>query len=260
MASLNFEHIGTPIAKLIKKGSKPSKRDPIISLDEHSSARNNYPELILTQPEECFQFIPDETKERTIHYIIGASGSGKSFYASNLANEYKKMNPKNPVYLLSYVDSDGSIERIKGILRIPLNASFLEEDLDASDFEDALVIFDDTDCITEKALKSKLRDLLGKLLNTGRHTKTSVIYLSHIGIGVENRGILNECHSLTIFPATLGGRSRSYLLSNYLGLNKKEIDAIDNIHSRAITFVKSYPMLVLAERQISLVKNLGKKI
>jgi hypothetical protein len=257
--SFNFESCGIPIAKLIKNGAKPSKRDAVISLDEHSSARNNYPELMISG-DERFQYIPDDTKERTIHYIVGASGSGKSYFAAQVANEYKKLHPKNPVYLLSYVDSDSSIEQVKGIKRIPLNDEFLQEDLNAEDFENALTIWDDTDCITDKKMKLKLKDLLGKLLNTGRHTGTSVIYLSHIACGgLETKPILNECHSLTFFNATLGGRAKSYLLNNYMGLNRKEIMAIDNIAGRAITILKSFPMVLIAEKEITLVKNLGKK-
>ena len=58
--------------------------------------------------------------------------------------------------------------------------------------------------------------------------------------------------------ATLGGRTKTYLLNQYLGLNKKQIEAIDNIEGRAITILKSYPMVMIAEKEIQLVKNLGK--
>jgi len=103
----------------------------------------------------------------------------------------------------------------------------------------------------------KLRDLLGKMLNTGRHCRNSVIYLSHIACnGLQTKGILNECHSLTFFPATLGGRTKNYLLNQYLGLNKKQIEAIDKIDGRAITICKTYPMVLIAEREIKFIKNL----
>ena len=108
-------------------------------------------------------------------------------------------------------------------------------------------------------MKLKLKDLLGKLLNTGRHACASVIYLSHIACGgLETKGILNECHSLTFFPATLGGRARNYLLNQYLGFNKKQIEAIDDISGRAITVVKSFPMIIISEKMIIPVKRLGR--
>jgi hypothetical protein len=259
--SFNFESEGIGIAKIVREGEKgkgKKKKDTEVFLDEHSGARNNYPSLHLKSGEK-FQYIPDENKERFISYICGASGSGKSYFASDLANQYKKQNPQNSVYLLSYVDSDSSIERVKDIERIKLDEDFLTTDLNAEDFANALIIFDDCDCISSKPMKLKLKDLLGKLLNTGRHAAASVIYLSHIACGgLETKGILNECHSLTFFPASLGGRSRNYLLNQYLGFSKKQIEAIDDIPGRAITVVKSFPMVIVSEKMIIPVKMLGK--
>lgn len=253
--SFNYENDGIPLVK-IKHDIKT--KDKIVSLDENSSSTNNYKELVLKKNQGKFQFIPDENKERFIAYIVGASGSGKSWFASQLANEYRKMFPKNPIYLLSYLDNDSSIDQVKGIKRIKLNDDFLDTDLDADDFSDSLVIWDDTDCITDKKIVLKLRDLLGKMLNTGRHCRNSVIYLSHIACnGLQTKQILNECHSLTFFNATLGGRTKQYLLNQYLGLNKKQIEAVDKIEGRAITICKTYPMVLIAERELKLVKNLA---
>jgi len=252
--SFNYECDGIPIAKIKVDGKK---KDKIVYLDENSSSNNNYKEIILKPNQGKFQYIPDENKERFIAYIVGASGSGKSFFASQLANEYKKLFPKNPIYLLSYLDNDSSIDQVKGIKRIKLNDEFIDTDLDASDFSDSLVIWDDTDCITDKAMILKLRDLLGKMLNTGRHCRNSVIYLSHIACnGLQTKSILNECHSLTFFNATLGGRTKTYLLNQYLGLNKKQIEAVDKIEGRAITICKTYPMVLIAEKEIKFIKNL----
>jgi ABC-type dipeptide/oligopeptide/nickel transport system ATPase component len=247
----NFEQEGIKIAK-IKAEKKKSK---YVYLDEKGDATNNYKEVKIK--DGSFQFIPD-IKFR-INYIVGASGSGKSYFASNLAEEYKLLYPKNPIYLLSYLSDDTSIDRVKGIQRIQLNDDFLEETIECEDLKNSLTIWDDVDCITDKKMKLKLKELLIKILNTGRHTNTSLIYLSHIACnGVETKPLLNEASSITFFNQTLGGRTKSYLLNQYLGLNKKQIEAIDNIEGRAITILKTYPMVVIAEKEIQLVKNLGK--
>jgi len=257
--SLNFEQEGIPIAK-IKDGGGKKKKDKEVYLDENSSARNNYPELkIPPGSPEKFQFVPDENKERVISYCVGQSGSGKSYWAAQLMEEYKKQHPKNPIYLLSYLASDSTIDKVKGVQRIKLDETFLETDLTAEDFENSLTVWDDTDCIKEKKMKTKLRELLEKLLNVGRHTNTSVIYLSHIACkGLDTQAILNECHSLTFFPSSLGGRTRSYLLGQYMGFNKKQIEAVDNVEGRSITVVKSYPMVLVSDKLICPVKNFGK--
>jgi ABC-type dipeptide/oligopeptide/nickel transport system ATPase component len=247
----NFEQEGIKIAK-IKVEKKKSK---YVYLDEKGDATNNYKEVKIK--DGSFQFIPD-IKFR-INYIVGASGSGKSYFASNLAEEYKLLYPKNPIYLLSYLSDDTSIDRVKGIQRIQLNDDFLEETIECEDLKNSLTIWDDVDCITDKKMKLKLKELLIKILNTGRHTNTSLIYLSHIACnGVETKPLLNEASSITFFNQTLGGRTKTYLLNQYFGLNKKQIEAIDNVEGRAITILKTYPMVMIAEKEIQLVKNLGK--
>lgn len=251
--SLTYEQEGIKIAK-IKDDKKKCK---YVYLDEKSESTNNYKELKIKNGE--FQYIPNTNQNRFISYIVGASGSGKSYYASNLAEEYRLLYPKNKIYLLSYLTDDSSIDRVKGLKRILLNDDFLEETLECEDLKNSLTIWDDVDCITDKKMKLKLKELLTKILNTGRHTFTSLIYLSHIACnGVETKGILNEAHSITFFNQTLGGRTKTYLLNQYLGLSKKQIEAIDNIEGRAITILKSYPMVMIAEKEIQLVKNLGK--
>jgi hypothetical protein len=247
--SFNLENDGIPICAIKVDG----KKDKIVYLDEKSNSTNNYPSL---KTEGKFQYLPNKDKERTILYVLGSSGSGKSYYTASYALEYHKMFPKRPIYILSYVDSDSSIDRIKTARRINLKEEFMNAELEAEDFTESLVIFDDCDCISDKPLKVKVRDILTKLLNTGRHTKTSVIYLSHIACGgMETKGILNEAHAIVFFPQSLGGRTRKYLLDNYLGLNKKQQERLDTIDTRAICIVKSYPMCILAEKEIYTLKN-----
>ena len=145
----NLEGDGLQIAKITDK-----KKSKYVYLDEKSDAIHNYKELKLKDGE--FQFVPN-IKFR-INYIVGASGSGKSYFASKLAEEYKILHPKNPIYLLSYLSDDSSIDRIKGIRRIQLNDNFLDTTLECEDFKNSLTIWDDDDCITDKKMKLKLKE------------------------------------------------------------------------------------------------------
>ena len=262
--SLNYEGDGIQIAIIKsdrddKKDKKIKKKDKIIYLDEHSSSNNHYKEITLNdETDEKFYLIPNTQANRNIWFITGASGSGKTYKTAQIIREYKKCYPKNDVYLLSYIEQDSTLDSIKGVERIKLNDDFIDTSLETDDFKNSLVVFDDTDCISEKQMKLKIKDLLLKLLNTGRHFFVSVIYLSHLPYGIDNRGILNEAHSITIFPSSLGNRSKKYLLDNYLGMNKKQIDAIDDIEGRSITILKTYPMVLVSDYKIILVKSLGK--
>ena len=91
----------------------------------------------------------------------------------------------------------------------------------------------------------------------GRHYNISIIFTSHIICnGLETKGILNEAHSITIFPNNMGNRSLKYVLDSYLGLDKRQIEKIKNFDSRWMTIIRTYPQSLLTEKFITLTKNL----
>lgn len=194
---------------------------------------------------EIVQQIPNKNKERSIYYISGQSGSGKSYYTNKLTEEYHSMFPKNSIYLFSFLTEDKSITNRK-IKRIKLNEEFLQTQFSLDDFKDSLLIFDDVDSIKDKLLKDKLFNILDILLQCGRHSSSSVIYCSHLPCnGKDTRMILNECTSLTLFPANMNHRALKYVLGEYFGLDKKQIERIKKLDSRHITIARTFPLVLL---------------
>lgn len=246
---MNLEDVGVPVALVKFEGDK--KKTKTLSIEQDKSNVGEYlRELKLIKPKENIQYIPNKKSERQILYITGASGSGKSYYTKHYCDEYRKMFPKNAIYLISSINEDSSIDKVKGLKRIKLTNDLLTTDLKADDFKDSMVIFDDTDCLTNKIMRMKVNGILNMLLETGRHTNTSVIYTSHLATaGLDTKRILNEAHSITIFPHSLGGRSLKYLLENYFGLDKHQIKKIKTLPSRWVTLIKSFPMVVLSEKE-----------
>ena len=209
------------------------------------------------KPNEVIQQIPNKDSERFVSYISGQSGSGKSYYAKQLAIQYNELYKKRPVYLFSMIqDDDVSLKGIKNLKRVQFNDEFMAYDYDAEDFKNCLCIFDDTDCVVNKAVKHKLKEILMMVLQTGRHNGTSVIYCSHIACnGPDTRVILNECHSITLFLKTMQGRSIKYLLENYMSLDKHQIKQLKSLNSRAITICKTIPNVVLAKNVAYVLKS-----
>jgi hypothetical protein len=114
-----------------------------------------------------------------------------------------------------------------------------------------MVIFDDCDCITDKKMKLKVQGIQNSILETGRHFNVYCCISSHLACaGNETKRTLNEAHSITFFPHSLGGRSLKYLLEGYLGLDKEQIKKVKNTPSRWITIIKSYPQVCLSEKEI----------
>ena len=249
---MNLENQGTPIA-LIK--SSKNKKNHLLSIDKDSNARTIFNDLKLKN-EEMFQQLPDPSIERQILYITGRSGSGKSYYTKKYLEQYKNIYPKNPIYIFSALDNDVSLDDLKGLKRIKLNDELLNEELTSVDFENSICIFDDTDCITNKKILKKINEIKDSILQTGRHHNVSAIITTHTACnGSMTKMILNECHSITIFPCGLGNRSLKYLLDSYLGFDKNQIKKIKNIPSRWITIIKSFPMIILSEKEAYVLKN-----
>lgn len=178
-------------------------------------------------------------------YVAGPSGSGKSTYISNYAKNYKKMFPKNKIFVFSRVDEDNCIDKLDPI-RIKIDEELINDPIDPKELSDSLVIFDDTDTIPNKKLKDAVNQLKSDLLEVGRHGNTYVAVTSHLLTNYkESRTILNEAHAITLFPGSGSSYSIRYVLKNYGGLENKDIDKILRLPSRWITFRKLYPQLIL---------------
>ncbi len=248
---MNFEEQGVPLA--IIKNSK-TKKIPLLSIDDKDGAKKIYNEITLTGDEE-FQCIPNPETERQILYITGRSGSGKSYYTLHYCLEYKKMYPKREIYLFSALGEDSTIDKLKGLKRIKLTEDFCNDEITSEDFKNSMVIFDDTDVISDKKIRTKVNTIMNNILQVGRHHNTSCIITTHTACnGKDTKIILNEEHSITIFPNGLGNRSLKYLLDSYLGLDKVQCKKIKKLNSRWVSIVKTFPMSIISQKNAYTVK------
>ena len=106
-----------------------------------------------------------------------------------------------------------------------------------------------------KAAEKKHREAVYKILNsileTGRHTKTSCINTNHLPTNKgETRRILNESHIVVYFPHSGSVRGVNYLLTEYVGLSKKEIIGIKKMPSRWCCIFKNYPQIIMTEKSM----------
>jgi hypothetical protein len=146
---------------------------------------------------------------------------------------------------------------LKFIKRILLNDDFASDnEISVKDFKDSLLIFDDTDCIKDRKIKLKVDKILDEVLQVGRHYNISALITRHTACNSKDtKMILAESHSYVIFPNGLGNKAISYLLDNYLGLDKKQIKKIKGLKSRAITINRTFPMTVVAEKECFVIDN-----
>ena len=96
---MNFEECGTAIALLENKDEKDKKKWKSLYLtDKPKECSAPFRDLKLKdKPSLRFQNIPDKKTERSIRYVTGASGSGKSYWTKAYADEYHRLYPKREV-------------------------------------------------------------------------------------------------------------------------------------------------------------------
>lgn len=190
---------------------------------------------------------PPKTVDRRCVYVSGPSGSGKSTWISNYGMEYKDMYPKNQIVLFSRLDKDESIDKIKPT-RVEISEDLMRDSLSPEDLKDTLTIFDDTDTIRDKKIKVEVNALKNDILETGRHHNVNTVVVSHLmNNREETKIILNECAMIVFFPKCGNIHQINYLLTEYVGLQKKTIEQIMNLPSRWVCLHKHYPMFIVYE-------------
>lgn len=187
----------------------------------------------------------DTSIERSVFMVAGMSGSGKSTYTAQLCKTYHRQYPKNNIVLFSNKPEDPVFDRLSFVDRVVITDDLLKEPITLNELENSLVIFDDVECTTSKEIDKELIRISDLILQQGRSYKTSFVYISHQSNNYKaTRNILNECHSVTIFPAMVTRYSLNYLLGKYFGFTKEVITKICKLPSRWVTIYKC-PSVVL---------------
>jgi adenylate kinase family enzyme len=250
--SFNLEKCGAAFAR-IEGGSNDGKKLFLASPDdkglkEHrvrSFTRATIPDGDTGQ----FRQMINPKTERQIWYVVGASGSGKSYYTKMICKEYTKKFPDRNVYMFSSLPDDVSVDDIKNLKRPKIDDTLVSDPIDASEFAESMVIFDDCDTLTNKAQRKEVFKILDQILQTGRHHKISCVLTFHLPSDRQTtRQMLNECHFVTIFPKSVMTASTKYVLENYIGITPKMMKEIKKLSSRWVTIAKNYPQAILSEK------------
>ncbi len=207
-----------------------------------------------------YQPIPSpDPNVRNIWYCAGASGSGKSWFAKNIAENYKKLFPEREVYLISQLERDDTLDNMKvnGVLCPPKRLdykTFIKDMPTLEEFDDpCLVIFDDYDTLPEPYGKA-VQQLIDTLAIQGRHCGegsgkgqgVSMLVLSHYLTNYKKtRLILSEAHCIVLYPMATSFKAMSYVCQTHCGLTKDEIQGLKKL-GRWVMIHKVYPQYLIS--------------
>jgi hypothetical protein len=192
-----------------------------------------------------FQLVPspDPTK-REVFYIAGASGSGKSYIAKGLAECYKKLFPSRDVYLVSKLGEDSTLDQLTFLKRLNIQ-TFIDDYPELEEFEECMVIFDDYDTLTGNAEKV-VQKLIDDLATMGRHTKTTMLCLSHYLTNYKKtRLLLNEATHIVVYPMATSYHALGYLLKTHIGMTKDDVRDLKKM-GRWVCVYKHYPQWLVS--------------
>jgi len=203
--------------------------------------------------DSTFQPIPDpDPKCRQVWYVAGQSGSGKSYFARGIAENYKKLYPDREIYLISKLNEDETLDKMKvgKPKRLSLQ-SLVDDPVDLDEFKDCLIIFDDWDTL-DKPYFQVVHKLIEDLAIMGRHTCTSMLILSHYLTNYsKTRLILGEAQCLVLYPLATSQKALKYVCEHYGGMDKEDIVGLKK-RGRWVLIHKNYPSYVISAHEANL--------
>ena len=196
--------------------------------------------------------LPDKNIIEKI-YVSAPSGAGKSYWCGNWLKEFKKMFKDDEIYLFSKVTQDKALD-VHDPIRVELSADLLDEPIEPSDMSNSVVMFDDTDRITNPKIRRNISDLRDLLLENGRHDNIRMLVTSHLLMDYRNtKCLLNEATAVCFFPKGGNTYHIKKFLTTYVGLDTEQIQKILNLPSRWVCLYKHYPMFVMYDKGVYMV-------
>lgn len=183
-------------------------------IDPAFGAEDGGKEIIL--PEDGnLTFFPTYATKAFQMCVAGPTGVGKSVFCRQTAQLYRDEHaliqpkrqkgekedptPLHRIIVWAYAPNDEAYSDISGLEYIPIDEELVKHPPNTDDYRDALHIFDDVEKIRDE-VGYVVRHFRDEVLQNGRKKHMSCLSIIHeLFNGLESRGTLNECGSLTVF-------------------------------------------------------------
>ncbi len=198
----------------------------------------------------------DTKEERTTTIFMAAPrGSGKSTFAANFVDIYKKLYKKNKFFIFSRVDKDDKLDKLDPI-RINLDdEDIVNNPINIKELANSVILFDDLDTKGKGKIAKKIRELRDVVYENGRHNNITVLTCAHTLLNhQETKSLISESEFVVMFVKA--GLRNQYMrfLETYVGINKKDdkelLNKIFKCEGRYIIVKKSFPIMFMDSKNI----------
>ena len=244
-------------AVFMTKEKIPSKlsEDEIDKFERNSSSIKTETEKTKFQP---VPIIKQNELNSVNFFVSGLSGSGKSYFVSQLVNNIKSLDrfKDADVFLITgQTKPDPAYENnIEKYMKVNMDADDFYT-LTYSDFENSIVIFDDVNSLGNRAQEGFIFNLQKSLSENARKNNVALININHSSRDfLRTKYIVHEANYFTLFPAHNWNDSRKFLKS-YLDYDENELREIKKLsrHTRSMTFHKQTPQYIVCDHVLKLV-------
>ena len=182
---------------------------------------------------------------------LGRAGRVKVISFASIANNIKKKFKNNEICLFSNLKEDESLDSVKP-KRFRLDEEIHNDPIKVEELANSCVIFDDTDCISDRKIKNAVCSILDQCLEVGRHHKITVLITFHLPSDRHTtRKMLNESQYFVYFPQSSSSKIR-YVLTNYLDIDERMIKFFKRLNTRWVCIRKNFPMCWVSEHACAL--------
>ena len=233
--------------RILPRGKYRKKVSAMISVLDEVFNR-----VIKVSRPDFFMKVPNPITRDAIN-IYGQAGSGKTYWASLYAKQYRKKFPKADIYLITTnVENDPLYKGLK-IKKLDISNRDLLDDYNFNEttFADSLVIFDDIEH-NDAGIYMWIRKLRDMLFLKSRKHNVDIINIIHKGLDNKNSNTPNnECTGGVFFPR-YGWSEAKKILTNYFNINSKQMEYINKSkkNSRWVYVHKVFPKYMITEQNI----------
>ena len=233
------------------------------SCDELLSYTTNVkPKKVVTETFGEFEIVPNFQAGYETVMIVGAMGSGKSFWCAQYMKAFRKLYKDRRIYVFSQKTQDPSLDKEKiKFTRVVIDDDFINDVFDLTQlpqYHNSLVLFDDFLSFPQKRYMEKMVSIVLQFITLARQYQCYTLITSHMFYGFNNRqlyaSIQTEINKIVFFNG-VNVYQLTYVMRNYFGHSNIFIRNLLKFDTNSrFTCVNKYPAYIVSRHKCAIIK------